>query len=169
MPNYVINLVNLIGDRDRIFEVMNDVKNDELPLGSIDFNKIIPAPVDENGTVSCRWCMNHWGTNQNSIFNEDFDDVDFIDFSENDIQLVFVTAWHGAHPIVAKLASENPDLSFVFTWAADTIFQEECGRYIYVNGACVDRYYPVGKEAAWFSCEAWDLDAEDFLENFWED
>ena len=48
MPNYVTNNIYLKGDAQRIKELLEEVKNDEFGVGSIDFNKIIPMPESLN-------------------------------------------------------------------------------------------------------------------------
>jgi hypothetical protein len=44
MPNHVANHIKFIGEPERIKEVLEAIKNDEVGIGSIDFNKIIPMP-----------------------------------------------------------------------------------------------------------------------------
>ncbi len=44
MPNHVANHIKFIGEPERIKEVLEAIKNDEIGIGSIDFNKIIPMP-----------------------------------------------------------------------------------------------------------------------------
>ena len=44
MPNHIANNVKFKGDPDRIREMLEKIKDDELDLHSIDFNKIIPMP-----------------------------------------------------------------------------------------------------------------------------
>lgn len=48
MPNYVTNNIYLKGDAQRIKELLEEVKNDEFGVGSIDFNKIISMPESLN-------------------------------------------------------------------------------------------------------------------------
>lgn len=44
MPNHVNNIIKLTGDRKRIEELLEAVKADEIGIGSLDFNKVIPMP-----------------------------------------------------------------------------------------------------------------------------
>ena len=44
MPNHVANHIKFTGEPQRIKEVLEAIKNDEIGIGSIDFNKIIPMP-----------------------------------------------------------------------------------------------------------------------------
>lgn len=46
MPNYVTNVVTLIGSEEDIKDFFEKIKNDEQGIGTIDFNKIIPMPKD---------------------------------------------------------------------------------------------------------------------------
>ncbi len=46
MPNHVANHIKFIGEPERIKEVLEAIKNDEIGIGSIDFNKIIPMPQE---------------------------------------------------------------------------------------------------------------------------
>lgn len=158
---YVINVVNLIGDKTRIFEMLEEIKRDELGVGSVDFNKVIPVPVD--GSVSDHWYLDNWGTCQNTVTYMDFNVYEPVEIAENIIEIAFETIANAALPIVAKMADMNQDLSFVYTWAEDTLIGNDCGRYIYVNGTCVSRYQPSGKEAVLFSCEVWDVDPEEII------
>lgn len=44
MPNHVTNIVIVSGDPDTVGAMFEAIENDEIGLGSIDFNKIIPTP-----------------------------------------------------------------------------------------------------------------------------
>ena len=44
MPNHVVNHISLQGDPERIRSMLEAIKSDELGIGSVDFNKIIPMP-----------------------------------------------------------------------------------------------------------------------------
>lgn len=57
MPNHVVNLISLRGDPKIIREMLEAIKSDELGIGSVDFNKIIPMPESldiESGTRTDR-------------------------------------------------------------------------------------------------------------------
>lgn len=51
MPNHVSNIITLSGDRKIIDEMLDAVKADEIGVGSIDFNKVIPMPESLNITA----------------------------------------------------------------------------------------------------------------------
>ena len=44
MPNHVENIVTLSGDEQEIRRMLERIKSDELGVGTVDFNKIIPMP-----------------------------------------------------------------------------------------------------------------------------
>lgn len=48
MPNHVVNHISLRGDPKKIREMLETIKSDELGIGSVDFNKIIPMPESLN-------------------------------------------------------------------------------------------------------------------------
>lgn len=44
MPNHVINQISLSGDPEKIRSMLEAIKSNELGVGSVDFNRIIPMP-----------------------------------------------------------------------------------------------------------------------------
>ena len=46
MPNWVKNCITLEGDEKRIAEMKEAIKADEIGLGTVDFNKLIPMPKE---------------------------------------------------------------------------------------------------------------------------
>lgn len=48
MPNHVESIVTLKGDEQKIREMLEAIQNDELGLGTVDFNKVIPMPESLN-------------------------------------------------------------------------------------------------------------------------
>ena len=44
MPNHIINTIRLKGDREKISELHESVKDNRFGIGSLDFNKVIPMP-----------------------------------------------------------------------------------------------------------------------------
>lgn len=51
MPNHIRNILVFDADKEKIQQILNDIKNDEEGIGSIDFNKLIPMPKSLN--VEC--------------------------------------------------------------------------------------------------------------------
>ena len=54
MPNHVTNVIALNGDRKQIRELLEQIQNDELGLGTMDFNKIIPMPNEKSGFIASK-------------------------------------------------------------------------------------------------------------------
>ena len=48
MPNHVANHISLQGDPEKIRSMLEAIQSDELGVGSVDFNKIIPMPKSLN-------------------------------------------------------------------------------------------------------------------------
>lgn len=48
MPNHVVNQISLQGDPEKIRLLLEAVKSDELGVGTMDFNKVIPMPESLN-------------------------------------------------------------------------------------------------------------------------
>ncbi|MBR0511024.1 MAG: hypothetical protein IJJ81_00430 [Ruminococcus sp.] len=44
MPNHVTSVIILSGDESRLKAMLEQIKNDEVGIGSVDFNKILPMP-----------------------------------------------------------------------------------------------------------------------------
>ena len=48
MPNHITNILKFTGDKEKIKEMFEVLKGDEVGFGSIDFNKVIPMPPSLN-------------------------------------------------------------------------------------------------------------------------
>lgn len=48
MPNHVTNVVKIIGEKEKVEEMLKAIQDDECGRGTIDFNKIIPMPESLN-------------------------------------------------------------------------------------------------------------------------
>lgn len=48
MPNHITNIIKYDGDAERIKEMLEQIKDDEFGIGTIDFNKLIPMPESMN-------------------------------------------------------------------------------------------------------------------------
>lgn len=44
MPNHIVNIISLKGDKAKINEMLEAIKTEEFGLGSVDFDKVIPMP-----------------------------------------------------------------------------------------------------------------------------
>ena len=74
MPNHITNRIKLIGEPSEVKRVMEAVKVDEVGLGSLDFEKIIPMPADVDDSYN--WCISNWGTKWNSYGYESIENPD---------------------------------------------------------------------------------------------
>lgn len=124
MPNHVTNRIHLIGDQKRIDGLMEAVRYENQPLGTMDFNKIIPMPNNIfRGSLGQRelqlygknnwydWSIANWGSKWNS-------------FSPQPLEkntLTFSTAWSNVMPILEALAQQYPDLDIEYRWADEDI------------------------------------------------
>lgn len=127
MPNHITNMVKMVGSDERVREVLEFIKkdstNDEIfPLGSVDFNKIIPMPedifkgnlgIDEKKKYGEKnwydWSVSNWGTKWNAYYF----DTSLVD--ENTIR--FDTAWSTVPGVIAQLSSIFPDILFILDYA----------------------------------------------------
>ena len=48
MPNHVVNQISLQGDPEKIRSMLETIRSDELGVGTMDFNKVIPMPESLN-------------------------------------------------------------------------------------------------------------------------
>jgi hypothetical protein len=117
MPNWCNNSLTLIGSDESLDKLVENyvVKDDNNEI-QLDFNKIVPMPVELKGTVSPTpddidpelqktllekygvdnwydWCVGNWGTKWNSS-----------DTYSNQYGISFTTAWSPPVPVIGKLA-----------------------------------------------------------------
>ena len=48
MPNHITNILKFEGDSEQVHAMLDQIKNEGLGIGNIDFNKIIPMPKSLN-------------------------------------------------------------------------------------------------------------------------
>jgi len=96
------------------------------------------------------WACDNWGTKWNA-YEQSLDDKQ---------QLTFQTAWSTPEPVIAKLSTMFPTVTFTVNYA-DEDLGSNCGTYSYLNGECIDRGWPEGEEAFEYACEQWGYDAEE--------
>ncbi len=154
MPNHITNRIKLIGEPAEVKRVMEAVKNDEVGLGSIDFEKIIPMPADVDDSYN--WCISNWGTKWNSYGYESIENPDDSD------NISFLTAWSAPHPVLEKLTTMFPTITFEHEWADEDIGMN-CGRRTYYDGERIEEYYPEygSKEAYEFAADVMDRQLEE--------
>lgn len=171
MPNHVTNILRVSGDPEKVRAMFEAIKNEEIGLGSIDFNKVIPMPghiFRGNLGMAERekygkdnwydWSIANWGTKWNSY---GYDPVDTPkEFDGEHIE--FQTAWSRTDPMIRTLAEQHTDLSFEYLWA-DEDFGHNTEKMEYENGEEMFCDIPPGgsKEALEMAAEVHGLDLSD--------
>jgi len=158
MPNHITNKLQLFGEENRIRELLRHIQNKEYSYPMIDFNAIIPMPtvIQISKTAWYDWSIKHWGTKWNA-YHFSFD-ASILDKNS----MVFLTAWSAPHPVISRLASLYPDISFVHAWADEDIGQN-CGQREYQNGTLQTEYEPESRKAAIeFAADLMDADPENW-------
>lgn len=118
MPNHVTTILTVSGDGAQKLAMFEAIKNDEIGLGSLDFNKVIPMPENifrgnlgqeeraKYGSANWYdWSIANWGTKWNSYGYSDGTPKGF-----DGSTIEFQTAWSCATPVIAALAEKYPDL-----------------------------------------------------------
>jgi len=169
MPNHITNIITYNGDRKHIEKMLEAIKIDELGIGTVDFNKIIPMPdYVYKGNLGRKerelygnknwydWSIANWGTKWNSYgYQEGFD------YSQTDC-LSFQTAWAAPHPVIQKLSEMFPDVEFTHEWADEDIGYN-CGRHKYFGGECTEEFYPESEfEGIKFATRIMEIDPQDY-------
>ena len=171
MPNHVTNIVRVSGDPEKVKAMFEDIKDDKIGLGSIDFNKVIPMPEHIfRGNLGMAerekygkdnwydWSIAHWGTKWNSYgYDGAYTPQDF-----DGEHIEFQTAWSRPESVIAALAAKYPDLSFEHKWA-DEDFGYNVGHLEYEDGEEMFCDIPPGgsKKALELAAEIHDVDLAD--------
>ncbi len=157
MPNHVTNILRVSGDPEIVRVMFEAIKNNEIGLGSIDFNKVIPIPEhifrgnlgmaerEKYGKDNWSdWSIAHWETKWNSY---GYDPV-YTPKEFDGEHIEFQTAWSRPENVIAALAAKYPDLFFEHKWA-DEDFGYNTGKKEYENGEEMLCNIPLGgsKEA----------------------
>ena len=149
MPNHVTNKVVIIGKSERILEIVEFLKSED-GIQSIDFNKIIPMPVELLNTTSpvkerdifliakygsdnwYNWSINKWGTKWNA-----YDTLEArLNTKMTQATILFHTAWSTPAPVIQKLSEKFPDVK-IKVWYADEDFGHNVGKYGFENGEVI--------------------------------
>jgi len=78
MPNHIVNHISLHGDPQKIREILEAIQSDEIGIGSVDFNKVIPMPKSldiESGTRTDRGLKAYRGFIEVYTFGRSADDT----------------------------------------------------------------------------------------------
>lgn len=156
MPNHIRNNIKLNGKQDEIDKILLNVHIDEYGVGSIDFEKIIPIPIEiKNDTSKYRdWIIKNWGTKWNSYGYSDIK-------NNQENTLKFNTANSSPVPIIKMLSSLHPNIEFVHSWADDD-YGKNCCIMTFKGGETIDTYYPkTQKEGIELATKVWECEPED--------
>ena len=159
----VINKLRASGDPRIIKEMFEFIKYEEVGMGSIDFNKIIPQPADlydepvGTGTKYDKsdWSIENWGV-------EEYDDGCSIElereYAESNFdgqEMKFLTLNDTPLKVIKALSKKYPDLTFNLVWTYDDLNFGGSGEREYKNGEETYSYSP-----AYDTIEAIELSAK---------
>jgi hypothetical protein len=168
MPNHITNILTAHGDEKKVRAMFEAIKNDEIGIGSIDFNKIVPMPehiyrgdlgseeIEKYGAENCwyDWSIKNWGTKWNSYgYNEHT--AENLDGSS----IKFLTAWSSVSDLMKKLSSMFPDICFDYKWA-DEDFGYNTGKAEFKGGKTLSCFTPEGGSAETLELAASILDID---------
>lgn len=152
MPNNITNELNFKNcSAERCREILEEIKMDDIGVGSIDFDKIVPQPeglyMGDLGVEERRiykdnnwydWRYKHWGTKWNS-YGYTCGAV----FNEEDNQIRFETANGSSCKVIAELSRKYPDVLFEIRYA-DEDFGYNVGEVSFCSGEVIDWHVPDG-------------------------
>ncbi|MEW6065086.1 MAG: hypothetical protein ACOY35_04230 [Bacillota bacterium] len=155
MPNHITNILTAHGDKKKVRAMFETIKNDEIGIGSIDFNKITPMPehiyrgnlgreeIEKYGAENCwyDWSLKNWGTKWN-CYGFDEHTAEYFDGSA----VKFLTAWSSVSDLMKKLSSMFPDIRFDYKWA-DEDFGYNTGKAEFKGGKTLIYFTPEGGSA----------------------
>lgn len=140
MPNHITNKLKVIGKTEDVQEVMNFIKIDGEEIGTIDFNKITPAPKWVYGSspnvvgislddeekwgaenTILNWQRQHWGTKWNAYSQPD-------SRSTSDT-VYFNTAWNGVEELIQKIGWIFPNIILEYSYADEDLGSSNNGIY----------------------------------------
>ena len=153
MPNWVKNIIEVSGSEEDISNMMQRIRSDDYPF---DFNKLIPMPDALSVTAGgirdyaiLYYISDGLKSSINTIKEHRFSSV----------------AWSLPEPIIRKLVSEYPQLSFNGLWA-DEDLGSNCGRWHSSHGSPVF----MDENNLRFACEVWGYDYDEIRAEYdWED
>lgn len=169
MPNYVSNLVTFGEDaaaKAAFQRMLEAVRVDGGPLGSITFDKIIPMPEDIRRTMGIPvtdgepawrvWCERNWGT--------DRDAVDWYPADHDSDTMCFFTAWIAVPQIITALSKMYPEQTVSYQWAEHENIGQNVGKMVLKNGKTLSGHIPEdeSREAFEMAAEILDIRLADF-------
>lgn len=150
MANNVTNELTLVGcSKEKCREILKAIQLDDIGIGTIDFNKIIPQPEGlylgdlgprefdiYKGNNWYDWRLEHWGVKWNSYGYEDG-----VAYYEDKNQISFLSANRSAFKIVEALSKQYPDISFRLRYA-DEDLGYNTGSVCMTAGEVTNTYMP---------------------------
>lgn len=160
MPNYVTNILTVEGASTEVRQMFEAIQLDEIGIGSIDFNKIIPIPEythQGNHSISMQKIWKYWGTNWNSCGYDEFTSQIF-----DGSTVEFLTAWNSSEVVITALARQYPNLFFSLKWAEECI-GTDVGQMEFEDGMVIYSYLPDdnSKEALELAAQIHNVNLED--------
>lgn len=132
MPVYATNTVTIKGER-HILDLFEEKR--------LEFAYFVPIPPEiENADhdIYRRWCMRNWGTKWSNLPR----DTKIDNRSENELTLIFQTAFGMPEEFFMKLLEIYPDISIFCNW------EDECGSSGWWEGSVKDGI-PVINSKTW--------------------
>ena len=151
MPNIVTNFVTFGSDeksRAAFRRMLDAVRKDGEPLGSITFEKLIPMPeyvrasmepgrsAGESEPLWLRWSVENWGSKWDAI------DGSELDPEQGGDTLVFTTAWTTVEPVFTALSKLFPEQTVGCCWAENENPGTNVGEMSLKNGEKVSEWIP---------------------------
>ena len=117
---------------EAFLKTRKDVKRDVFALGKQAWNNLL-----QYGKATWYgWCTDNWGTKWNAY---GFDEAQPL--ATSDDVLAFQTAWNAPHPVMKAFSAKYPAIRMEHWWADEDV-GFNCGKRIYENGVCTERYKP---------------------------
>ena len=168
MPNYVTNIITFGNDKisKAAFRRMLDaVRADGEPLGSIRFDKIIPMPDSVRRTMGREtdgepawrvWCEEHWGI--------DREPLDWHPLNRDADAVCFFTAWSPVPRIVSEISKKYPEQVVSYQWAEHENIGWNVGEMSLKNGVTLSSRIPEegSREAFETAARILDIDLSEF-------
>ena len=163
MPNIVTNLIAFSsGDdtKEAFRRMLEAVRKDGEPLGSITFDRLIPMPEYVRVSMETgggggesplwdRWSCENWGSKWDAI------DYCPLEPEQGDDTMTFSTAWTPVEPVVTALSRMFPDQTITYRWAENENPGMNVGELSMRNGEKLSEWIPDD-----FSPEAFALSAD---------
>ena len=163
MPNIVTNFVTFGSDeksREAFRRMLDAVRKDGEPLGSITFEKLIPMPKNVRDSMEpgrnagetlplwFTWSCENWGSKWDAIDSSEADPEQGAD------TLVFSTASMPVEPVIMALSRMFPEQTVSYRWAENENPGLNVGEMSLKNGEKVSEWIPDD-----YSREAYELSA----------